>query len=143
MTGDNDFADVMKELEKEHYIKFKKETYEDFKPVAVNYGPPDEPPEESSTRFEKIMRTREGYVIEEPGINAFRRQIVTTIKEIKPHVDKLSTIDGKFGKIINSVRSTVDLTKTVTKLCIENTPLLVDFIKSAMSLLYKVDIFIH
>lgn len=138
MMNDEDFGNEMEALEKDGYIEFERKDRIEHMPLT----------EENivsatmtSTRYERVSTPVEGYVITEKGIIAFRKEIVTKIQNIKPHIDRLAAYKiEKFKTITETVEFSTDLLKDVVKLCVDNAPLVLEFIKSATTELSKIGI---
>ncbi len=134
MTGENDFANTMKQLLDSKYIENITREYSDFLPVTDNLSLPEE---EQTTRLQEVKRKRDGYVITETGIYAFRKQIGTPIEKIRPHLTKLSMTakTEKFRRVIETLKSESDVMGPVIKLCVENAPLILEFMKAMPAIL--------
>ena len=91
--------------------------------------------------YEKVSKTHEGYVITEKGIIAFRKEIVTKIEGIKTQIDRLANYKiEKFNEITSRISYSTDILKDVVKLCTDNAPLVLEFIKTATTELSKIGV---
>jgi len=137
MTNDSDFATTMDELIESECIKLTEETFQDFVPIretnplviAMNTQP----------KLKEITVTRKGYVIEDNGIIAFRRQIATPLEKIKDKVDKgavfPNTYKTKFEEIVNTLKTSSDVIHTAIRFCVDDAPHVLEFIKMVLPLL--------
>ena len=134
MTSENQFGNTMKHLIEAKYIEHAKQEYSDFIPITDN---PDMPLEEQTTRLQEVTRKREGYAITEAGIYAFRKQIGTPLELCQKNLDKIpqTATMGKFKKILETLRSEHNMIDSAVKLCVENAPFVLDFIKGAAAIL--------
>lgn len=128
MTSYNDFDNAIKQLTDAKYIENITKEVQDFVTLIDN---PNLPDEEQTNRLQEVKRKVEGYVITEAGIFEYVKQIGTPITKIQPHLDKLTgTAQAqKFKTIIDTLKLYSDTIGSVVKLCIENAPLVLKFIK--------------
>jgi hypothetical protein len=124
--GDNDFDITIKQLESEKYIEFTRSSISENIHVnsmgTLGLG---------GTKIQPVTKEYEGYVISEKGIIEFRKQIATKIEKIRPLLHRLELNKiARFQKIIDTITSTASLTDSVVKLCIDNAPLVLDFIRT-------------
>lgn len=124
MTNDEDFSEAIRKLENAKYIEYARKKHTELapihNPVLITM----------STGMQEVERTIEGYTITEAGIMAFRRQIITPLEKIIPHVSKTrSSKIPQFAEIVTTLSSTINLAKSVVDLCTNNAPQVLDFIK--------------
>jgi hypothetical protein len=137
MTRDDEYGETIEELKKAGYIEFKQANVTRFIPINDGLGLSFS----NQKRLERVNEPREGYEITEDGIREFRKQIVTTIDHIRPEIERVSKNNiKKFETIIETIRRTSNLMESVTKLCIDNAPLVLDFINTVRSELVKLGI---
>ena len=110
MNEGTEFSNTLAQLEKEKYVE-------------QSYG------------------TEKGYEITEDGIIAFRRNFGTPFEKIKNRADKLPELkNSKFSLIVKTIKDSSDATTTAAKLCIDNAPLVLEFLMYARSELTKLGI---
>ena len=127
MTGEKDFGNTLKQLIDAKYIENTTEEYADFLDVLEN---PNAPEEEQTTRLQEVKRKREGFVITESGIYVFRKQIGTPLEKIQTYIDKIPSVTtNKFKKIVDALKLASDIISTAVKLCVDNAPLVLEFIQ--------------
>lgn len=124
MVGENDFGNTMKQLTDAKYIEQINQSYTDLvtsPSLLAGVG-----------GSQQVTREREGYVITELGIYAFRKQIATPLEKIKANIDKVPSMSRfeKFKNIIATLKANSNLISLGVKLCVENAPLVIDFIKT-------------
>ncbi|HYL65903.1 MAG TPA: hypothetical protein VEU72_01975 [Nitrosopumilaceae archaeon] len=85
-----------------------------------------------------------GYLITEEGIIAFRRQISTALEKIQRQLDKIPSVtrNSKFTNIVNALKSNSNILTTSIKLCIDNAPQILEFIKTVTNELRSVGILV-
>lgn len=137
MTNDSDFAKTIDDLIKSKYIEFTKDTFQEFVPIretdvlVVAMG--------GANKMKEVTSTREGYVIAEDGIIAFRRQIATPLEKIKKKIESGSILPAsykpKFEQIVNALKTSHDIIHTAIIFCVDDAPQILEFIKMTMSLL--------
>lgn len=139
MTNDSDFATTIDDLVESKCITFTKETFQEFVSIPqpanimnLNFAP--------SAKMKEVTTTREGYVIDDDGIIAFRRQIATPLEKIKDKIDKESTMipsqyKAKFEEIINTLKTGSDIINMAIRFCVDDAPHILEFIKTGLPLL--------
>ena len=130
MIANDDFSSIFDALIKNHYIEFEKQSYEDFYPVkkvdTIQFS------ENEEISMQKITKIKEGFVISEQGIILFRTRIITQIEKIRPHLKKLENVETRFHSLIKELQSNSNTSQVIIKACIENTPLVLEFINSVL-----------
>lgn len=132
MAGDEDFEEIVKELEKSGYIEFTSKETTTHIQVPIPVAPSMIPLFDKTKPDYKIQEVKvdhSGYVITVSGIMAVRRQIITPIEKIKQNIENYPENKvGKFKTIIDHLKSNATVTLSTIKLCIDNAPLFLDFI---------------
>ncbi|MDE1764972.1 MAG: hypothetical protein KGI27_01725 [Thaumarchaeota archaeon] len=134
MTGSNDFDSAIKQLTDAKYIENTTREVSEYVPVIDNLNLPEE---EQTNKLQEMKHRVEGIVITEDGIFEYRKQIGTPLEKIQPHLDKVSASPQaqEFKGIIKTLKFSDDVIGSAVKLCIENAPLIVKFIKEVPRIL--------
>lgn len=137
MLADTDFSQTINNLLNARYIEESEKEYTNFVPVKDNssghtaHGT-------NTNRTRQVTQKIQGYIITEEGIIAFRKQIGTPLEKIQPHLNlftgSASRFD-KFKKIIESIKNKSNVLVPAVKLCIENAPLVLEFLQEAQQVL--------
>lgn len=132
MTNDDDFEKNIEDMTTAGYIQYTTEESIDYKEIPITTpGLSVMSQLTPNYKIKEITRKHTGYVITTKGIMAFRKQIITPIDKILPHIDKLSNIQGgKYGEIIKEMKSSAQtITRFVISKCIDNAPFFLKFLE--------------
>jgi hypothetical protein len=75
---------------------------------------------------------KDPYQITEAGMFTFRKEVVGAIQKREERFYKgidAQEIAQKYNLILDTLSNTIDLAKKIAKICIENPPLIVQFLK--------------
>ena len=118
MNEDSEFSNILTELQRAKYIERSDGTKNGYDIIQ--------------------------YEITEYGIIAFRRKFGNLFEKIKIYADKSQEIrSSKFSPMVRIIKHSSDMSTTVAKMCIDNAPLVLEFLKYAGSELMKLGININ